>query len=215
MGNPVNLDALKSEQSALARRVSTRDWGGPVRLIAGVDVSYAKDSACAAIVVLDAQTLNVVEKAHCVSQPVFPYIPQFLAYRELPLLDEVIRQLTSKPDLFFYDGNGMLHKRRCGAASHFGVTHDVPVIGCSKNPALPLEKIAGDRGAVADIELEGNRVGVQLITQDKLKPIYVSVGHMVSLSRAIEEVLKFSPKFRIPEPIRQADQLSRSILKNL
>jgi deoxyribonuclease V len=219
-----NLDQLHhkfiEEQNQLAGLVNTADHLHDLQLIAGVDVSYSKDGhkACAAIVLLRAEDGVCVEQVYAIGSPAFPYKPQLLAFRELPLVKQTYEKLTRKPDLFFYDGNGLLHQRKFGAASHFGVKFDVPVIGCAKNPAFPTQRLKGMRGDVAYInhpDLDNDPIGVQLITQDRVKPVYISIGHKVSLDRAIKETLEFSSHYRLPEPIRLADQLSRSILKDI
>ncbi|KZL26482.1 endonuclease V [Pseudovibrio sp. WM33] len=212
-----SLELFLHEQEKLSERIILEDCVNTVNLVAGVDVSYSGDGkhACAVIVVLDAETREVCELVHSIGIPDFPYVPQFLAYREMPLVSEAYGKLSRQPDLFFYDGNGTLHARKCGAASHFGVVFDVPVIGCAKNASTPTTKFSGNRGDHSPILEHGVVLGEQLITQNEVKPLYISVGHKVSLKRSLQETLNFAPDYRLPEPIRQADHLSRSILKSI
>ncbi|KZL14841.1 endonuclease V [Pseudovibrio sp. Ad37] len=212
-----NLKLYLHEQKKLSERVILEDCINAVNLVAGVDVSYSNDGkyACAVIIVLDAETREVCEQVHSIGIPDFPYVPQFLAYREMPLVSEAYCQLSRRPDLFFYDGNGTLHAQKCGAASHFGVVFDVPVIGCAKNASTSITRISGNRGDHSPIIENGTVLGEQLVTQNGVKPLYISVGHKISLKRSIQETLNFAPDYRLPEPIRQADHLSRSILKSI
>ncbi|WP_310622356.1 endonuclease V [Flexibacterium corallicola] len=199
------------EQTTLARHVSCVDEIGALHTVAGMDVSFCPDGTygCAVIVVLGANDLQVRECVAFEGPVTTPYVPQFLGYREIPLLAKAFAQLSAKPDLVIYDGNGLLHARRCGAASQFGVLYDLPVIGCAKSAPVPLLPLQGSRGTKQPILVENRPLGAQLITRDEVKPLFVSIGHKVSLERACNEILRFTPQFRQPEPIRQADQRSR------
>lgn len=202
-------------QQELAKKVETRDRIDHIKLVAGVDVAYAKenDRLVAAVAVLDAMTLELVETATCEQQAQFPYIPGLFSFRELPPLISALAKLKQTPDLIVCDGQGYAHPRRFGLACHLGVLYDVPTIGCGKTRLLGEHTEPGqNRGATAELTENGEAIGCVLRTQDAVKPIYVSIGHRISLNTASEWVLKLSRKYRLPETTRQADQLVRRVL---
>jgi deoxyribonuclease V len=202
-------------QAAWAPRVERADRLGPVRLVAGVDVAYDEhsDEVVAAVAVLDAATLAVVESAAARGHVYFPYLPGLFSFRELPPLIEALAALKCTPDLIVCDGQGLAHPRRFGLACHLGVLFDVPTIGCGKTPLLgpgmTAAEPAASRGAIAALTDGGETVGCTLRTRDGVKPLYVSIGHRISLPTACEWILRLSPKYRLPETTRQADQLVR------
>lgn len=185
-------------------------------LIAGVDVAYddERDLVAAAAVVLDAATLRVVEEATSVGRVSFPYVPGLLAFRELPTVIAALEALRATPGLVVCDGYGLAHPRRFGLACHLGVVTGLPTIGVAKNPfTFVYEEPGGRRGDAAPLRAaDGEVVGRALRTQDGIKPVYVSVGHRVSLDNACDQVLALSPRFRIPETTRHADSLCRRAL---
>nr|WP_106581698.1 endonuclease V [Murinocardiopsis flavida] len=185
-----------------------------VRTVAGLDVGYAPgdDRLVAAVVVLDTATLSTVESVTETGRPEFPYVPGLFAFRELPPLLRALRRLDSEPDLLVCDGFGRAHPRRFGLACHLGVLLDRPVLGVAKSPFVgshgPLDR---SRGAWSPLRADdGAEVGRALRTRDGVKPVYVSVGHRVDLDTGCDLVLRLSPRYRQPEPIRAADRLSRS-----
>lgn len=169
-----------------------------------------RDLVAAAAVVLDAATLEVVEEATAVGHVSFPYVPGLLAFRELPTVLAALDALTTGPGLVVCDGYGLAHPRGFGLACHLGVVTGLPAIGVAKNPfTFTYEEPGARRGdAAALLAADGAEVGRALRTQDGIKPVYVSVGHRVSLDNACAHVLALSPRFRIPETTRHADSLS-------
>lgn len=186
-------------------------------LIAGVDVAYddERDLVAAAAVVLDAATLQVVEEATSVGRVSFPYVPGLLAFRELPTVIAALEALDVAPGLVVCDGYGLAHPRRFGLACHLGVVTGLPTIGVAKNPfTFAYEEPGARRGDAAPLRAaDGDVVGRALRTQDGIKPVYVSVGHRVSLDNACAHALALSPRFRIPETTRHADSLCRRALR--
>lgn len=202
------IASAMSEQARLSLEVEEADRLGEIRRIAGADVAYEKDGErfFAAVVVLDADTLEVVEVARHEGTHPFPYVPGLLSFRELPALLPCFSKLTSPIDLIVCDGNGRVHPRAFGIACHLGVALDVPTIGCAKNLLLgEVGPLATSRGAHAPIVIDGCERGSALRTQDGVKPVYVSVGHRVSLATARELVLRLARDFRLPETTRAAD----------
>ncbi|MEU8774401.1 endonuclease V [Streptomyces sp. NPDC048606] len=186
-------------------------------LVAGVDVAYDddRDLVAAAVVVLDAATLEVVAESTAVGPVSFPYVPGLLAFRELPTLLDALDALAVTPDLVVCDGYGLAHPRRFGLACHLGVVTGLPSMGVAKNPfTFTYEEPAGARGAAAPLLApDGAEVGRALRTRRGVKPVYVSVGHRVSLDNACAHALALSPRFRLPETTRHADSLCRRALR--
>ena len=205
-------------QRELGRRVIRYDdLPSPVRIIAGADVEYDKDSnrITGAIVLLDAATKAVLEVATHVMTATFPYIPGLFSFREMPPLLEAYRKLRLQPDVIVCDGHGLAHPRRFGLACHLGVELNVPTIGCGKTRLVGrYENLALERGATADLldEVTGEVLGVALRTQTGINPLLVSIGHRVSLETATRLVLSMSDAVRLPETTRQADKYAREAL---
>ena len=208
----LSRDAAESLQGALAARVVLEDRFGRIDTVAGLDVAYDKQGnrATAAIAVLRAGDLSVLETRTLDSAIRFPYIPGLLSFRELPAICALLQQVTVTPDLLICDGQGIAHPRRFGLACHLGVMFDVPAIGCAKTPLLGAVcepgLTRGDSTALLD---RGDTVGCVLRTRSGVKPVYVSPGHRISVASACEWVLKLAPRFRLPEPLRLADQAAR------
>jgi deoxyribonuclease V len=188
--------------------VSERDeLPARVRLVAGADVSYDRGSPVlyAALVVLDAETLERVEVAATTGRARFPYVPGYLSFRELPPLLEAFAKLRVRPDLVICDAHGRAHPRRFGLACHLGVALDLPAIGVAKSRLVGEHREPGPRrGAHAVLRDGGEVIGEVLRTQPGVRPVYVSVGHRVSLPTARRLALRFAPRFRLPEPTRAA-----------
>jgi len=191
-----------------------------VKYIAGTDVAYDEESQrmIGAIVVLDAQSLSVIEKQSHEMEITFPYVPGLFSFREIPPIIEAYKKLTTKPDLIVCDGHGIAHPKGVGMATHLGLELVVPTIGCAKKRLLgsyDKEKTAIERGSRQSLIWEGEVIGVALRTQKDVKPMFVSIGHMVDLETAIEWVLKLCPEYRLPETTRQADQLVNQLMKKI
>jgi deoxyribonuclease V len=184
-----------------------------VRTVAGLDVAYADDRLAAAAVVLDAESLEVVEEATFLDRPAFPYVPGLFAFRELPALVGALRRLSVTPDLLVCDGHGIAHPKRFGLACHLGVLTGLPSIGVGKTRLVgSYDEPGGDRGAWSPVSDGGQVVGRVLRTQTGVRPVFVSVGHRADLDTACTLTMKFAPRYRLPETTRRADHLSRETL---
>lgn len=203
-------------QKELALKVESTNSHGGIKLIAGVDVAYIKntDDLIAAVVVLDASNLEVIEQVVIEDKVTFPYIPGLFSFRELPSLIKAFAKLKCTPDLVVCDGHGVAHPRRFGLACHLGVVLDVPAIGCGKSRLLgeheSVEEVRGSKSLLLD---KSELVGHVLRTQENIKPVYVSVGHRIDIDTASEWILKLSPKYRLPETTRMSDQLVKRYAK--
>lgn len=198
-----------ARQEELRGRVVTECRFDAVETVAGVDVGIQGDRARAAVVVLELRTLEVVDQASAVRPVEFPYIPGLLAFRELPGILDAFERLRTRPDLLLVDGHGLAHPRRFGVACHVGVELDLPAIGCGKTRFVGEHKEPGPRKGSRRALLErGEVIGQVLRTRDRVRPIYVSLGHRIDLPSAVRYVLRCCSRYRLPEPIRAADRLA-------
>ncbi len=204
---------LRAIQSELAARVSLTDVADTPRWIAGIDVGLGRFGkiARAAAVLLDARDLLTVAQV-VVEQPIaLPYIPGLLSFRELPSLLEVLAQLPRTPDLILCDGHGIAHPRRFGIAAHLGVATGIACIGVAKSILLGRhDPLADDKGARAPFRIDDELVGAALRSRAGSRPLIVSPGHRVSIDAAAEQVMALVTRYRLPEPTRLADRLSKA-----
>ncbi len=196
-------------QLRLAERVSRENGNITPRFIVGVDISTGKngDMAKGAAVVLSYPELKVVETEVVQERLSFPYIPGYLSFREAPIILAALERLTITPDLILVDGQGIAHPRRLGLASHLGLFLDTPTIGCAKSRLCGSHDIPGDEpGEYAEIRDNEEIIGAALRTKRGVKPVYVSIGHQINLSAAINQVMNCCRGDRLPEPTRLAHQ---------
>ncbi|MEU3606389.1 endonuclease V [Streptomyces sp. NPDC035033] len=217
-GWPADEETALDVQRALRGRLVLGEEGPPPGEghVTGLDVAYDddRDLVAAAAVVLDAGTLEVVEEATAVGRVSFPYVPGLLAFREVPTVLAALDALTADPGVLVCDGYGLAHPRRFGLAAHLGVLTGRVSIGVAKNPfTFSYGRPGPRRGDFAPLLADGEEVGRALRTQDGVKPVFVSVGHRISLANACAHVLALSPRYRIPETTRHADGLCRRALK--
>ena len=186
-----------------------------MRTVAGVDVAYDKHSnkLVAAVVVLDYETLKIVAQASAQDVEKFPYVPGLFSFRELPAIALALEQLDVAPDLIVCDGQGIAHPRRFGLACHLGILFDIPTIGCGKTRLLGEEdELERKRGNAVPLRDGEEVIGNVVCTQDGIKPLYVSVGHRLSLLTASKMIVHLARDYRLPETTRQADQLVKKIM---
>ncbi|MBW8268553.1 deoxyribonuclease V [Caldovatus aquaticus] len=217
--HPPDLDAARAAQRAMAERVIAEDAHGPVARLGGADTSAERfdpeGRVHAALVTLDAATLAPLAEAGATGIAAFPYIPGFLGFREVPTLLAAWARLDPRPDLVMVDGHGVAHPRGLGIASHFGVLLDVPTIGVAKSVLVgaPEEEVGPAPGARANLVWRGRVIGVALRTRARARPVYVSVGHRVSLEGAVAWVLRACAGrgYRLPEPTRLAHRAANRV----
>jgi deoxyribonuclease V len=183
---------------------------GSVRphLVAGVDASYPEGRAWGAIVVT--RDLEPVEEVTAELPLTFPYVPGLLSFRELPVLLAAWKKLRTRPHAVIFDGQGLAHPRRFGIAPHLGVLLDLPTVGCAKSRLIgTYEEPAATRGSWSPLRDRKETIGAVIRTQTHTSVVYVSIGHRVSLPTAIRIVLACAPRYRLPDPQRWADRLSK------
>ena len=186
-----------------------------VETVAGVDVAYDKNShrLVAAVAVLDAVSLAVVQVAAYHGEATFPYVPGLFSFRELPAILRALEKLITPPDLIICDGQGLAHPRRFGLACHLGVVTGIATIGCAKTRLLgTYSPVAEPRGSYTNLIDADQIVGRVVRTQLSKNPVFVSIGHKVSLDTATKWVVQTAPHYRLPETTRIADQAVKTLL---
>jgi len=214
-------DLTPSEAIALQKRLASQVIlkGEPrnVRLIAAADVAFvdrpyrrSPTLARAAVVLMSYPELEIVEH-HVIEAPVtFPYVPGLLSFREIPVLSQALAQLQGKPDLLLVDGHGYAHPRCFGLACHLGLLTGLPTIGVAKSRLCgEYAEPALDAGATSELTLSGELIGLVVRTRAGVRPVFVSTGHRIGLRAAAEWVIRLCNGYRLPEPIRLADRLSK------
>ncbi len=208
----IPLETLKRKQEALARRVRLEPLPRVPESLAGVDVSYSRSlqRMVAVVVVFRWPGLEPVAEAWAVAPVRFPYVPTFLSFRELPVVLQAVRKLPRWPDLFLVDGQGIAHPRRLGIAAHLGVLLDRPTVGVAKHRLIgTYEEPPNPAGSAVPLMDQGEQVGWVVRTRSRVKPVFVSPGHRITLQESLQWVLATCRGFRLPEPLRRADHRSR------
>lgn len=198
-------------QRELASQVVTGDDLRPVQWVAGVDVGFECQNAVAraAVVVLRYPSLEVVAQQVARRPAEFPYVPGLLSFRELPVIFAALENLKPWPDVFLCDGQGMAHPRRFGIACHLGVMLNRPAVGVAKTRLVGSHtEVPDQRGAWVPLLDRGETIGAVLRTRPGTRPLYISVGHRVSLGTALELVMACTGRYRLPETTRQAHRLA-------
>lgn len=208
---PTDIGEARSLQQRLRRQVETCDRFGAIRRVAGVDIGLDRHTqrAHAAVVVLDYADCQPLEQATAHRPLRLPYIPGYLSFREAPSIMAALEKLTAPPDLIICDGQGIAHPRRFGLACHIGLLTDIPTIGAAKSRLIGRYREPGpDKGDWSELEDGDETVGAVLRTRHRVRPIFVSVGHRLSLDSARRMVLACCRKYRLPETTRAADRLA-------
>jgi deoxyribonuclease V len=214
---PTTLEEAQAIQERLRAQVITYDDFAAIRTVAGVDAGYEGDPtaeseqvlARAAIVVLAYPSLEPLDYVVARRPAPFPYVPGFLSFREAPAVLAALDELRLRPDLLICDGQGIAHPRRFGIAAHVGLLAGLPSIGCAKSLLTGRHDPVPDvRGAHVPLTYRGEQIGAVLRTRVGVKPLYISVGHRVSLPTALDIVMACVTKYRLPETTRAADGLA-------
>lgn len=201
-------------QQRLRSQVITERLSKPVRFVAGCDISFDKgsDVVYAGVVVLKLPELVEVARGTAVTKVIFPYIPGLLSFRESPAVLEAWNHLDTVPDVIMVDGQGFAHPRRFGIACHLGLLLDLPSIGCAKSLLVgKFEEPAPEAGSYSPLVDREETLGVALRTEDRVSPVFISIGHRVTLEDAIRLVMTCTKGYRIPEPTRQAHLLVNAL----
>lgn len=196
-------------QKNLRNKLSIVALEKPVRTIAGADISLSlySDTVYAGIVILSYPELQVVAYSLVKGNTTFPYVPGYLAFREIPSILKAFEQIPVKPDVIMFDGNGILHKRRMGIASHFGVLTDTVTMGCAKKKLAGLYTEPGEtKGQYTSVTDSGETIGFAVRSKNNVKPVFISPGHQMSLQDSLDIAFQCIGKHRLPEPTRKAHE---------
>lgn len=210
---PTTAEAAIALQKQLQPQIITADQLNSTHYVAGADAGFEADGTItrAAVVILRFPDLQVVEQAIARQPTTFPYIPGLLSFREIPTILKAFEQIQTVPDLVLCDGQGIAHPRRLGIASHLGLWLNLPTIGVAKSRLTGHHEAVPDyKGAWVPLEDRGHTIGAVLRSRVNTKPLYISIGHRISLLTAIDYVLRCTPKYRLPETTRYADKLASS-----
>lgn len=198
-------------QRELAERVETKAPPGfNPRIVVGLDAAFPKGGreCVAAAVAWSVPERRVLEERWVRRPLTFPYVPGLLSFREAPAALAALTELETPADALLADGHGLAHPRRFGLACHLGVLTGIPAVGCAKSVLVGVHgEVAPSRGSQAPLEHCGERIGTVLRTRDRVRPVFVSIGHRMDLESAVGLVLACALGFRLPEPVRRADRL--------
>jgi len=203
----VSTERARALQRQLRERLRVEPLPNSIDRVAGADVSFARgsDEVFAAVVALDAETLDPVSVGRARGEAAFPYVPSYLSFREAPFVLAAFEELERSPDVLLCDGHGYAHPRRFGLACHVGVWLDVPTVGVAKNVLVgEFASPATEKGSRTELLDDGEAIAYALRTRTDVQPVFVSVGHRTTLDDAAELTLSVAPRYKIPEPIRAA-----------
>src|SRR4030042_3820204 len=197
----VSVEKLEKEQIELAKKVIKRDGFSKLQLIGGLDIGFRNDKILCSIVLCGYNDMQILEQHVSEKDCKIRYIPGFRAQSELSVMADVYNKLKQKPDVLLINASGVLHPRKCGLASHLGITLDQPVIGITKTLLCGKNK-------EGYIILNEEVVGRAVFINEKTKPLFVSVGHKVSLDKSVEIIKNcMRASHKMPEPLHLAQKL--------
>lgn len=222
----MNIEDLERQQLELSKKLILEDTKPieNIRLVAGIDTTYTDiwtnpTVAISSIVVLDIENnFKEVEIVFAEKEIDFPYIPTFLAYRELPSILEAYKKLKTKPDAFLVDGMGILHPRKMGIASHFGVITGEISVGIGKSKLVGNFEMPENKPfSYKPIFVNKGKRGYILRVKKNTNPIFISPGNKISVDSSLQLALKCIGRYKLPEPVRLAhnhlQEYRRKILK--
>ncbi|MBI3771582.1 MAG: deoxyribonuclease V [Gammaproteobacteria bacterium] len=206
--SPKQAIALQKE---LAANIITHDCFPTPATVAGVDVGFENNGtiARAAVAILSFPELNLLDYAIARRPATFPYIPGLLSFREIPVILDALKQIQRLPELILVDGQGLAHPRRLGIACHLGLCTDIATIGVAKTRLVGIHVPCPEqRGTWTKLIDKGEIIGAVLRSRAGTKPLYISIGHKISLATAIHYVMACTTRFRLPETTRWAHRLA-------
>ncbi|WP_372770264.1 deoxyribonuclease V [Pseudoalteromonas sp.] len=211
---PGSVAKAKEIQQQLAKQVVISSFQGDIKYIAGIDVAFPNSGKTtrAAVVLLEYPSLRLVEQVVHESPTVIPYIPGVLSFREGEVVLKALEKLVKRPDLLMFDGQGVAHPLGLGIASHVGVVLNMPTIGIAKSCLIgDYNEPEQFKGATTDLVVRGQHCGYVVRSRTNVKALFISPGHLITKEQALSLALECITKFRLPEPTRLADKLSKSL----
>ena len=211
-----SVEKAHKMQQCLSEKLSFEDkLPDVIKYVAGVDVAYIEGNSIGAVAVLDFSTMSTVEFQISHVKTCCPYVPTLLSFREIPAAVSAIKKLHVIPDVFLVDGQGFAHPFGLGFASHLGLILEKPTVGVAKSLLCGKTEKDSPEEQVRFLKMRKKVVGAEVVTRLGIKPVYVSVGHKISLDSAVKLVLYCSKNYRLPEPIRRAHTIAKKEKKNL
>ncbi len=222
----VKISDARDIQSQLRRQVILTPLSDPIRTIAAVDVSYTWwDKIGYAVLGIFSVINDNGNEAFTIKEELiktridsvnFPYVPGYFSFREIPILLPLFEKTGTKIDLIIVDGQGIAHPRGMGLASHLGLLFDVPSIGCAKSKLIGEYSEPGmHKGDYSDLHIKNRIVGAVLRSKEKCRPLFVSPGYKCTIEDARKMILKLCSKYRLCEPIRRVDGISKTLRKSM
>lgn len=196
-------------QNQLRNNIQLQPLRKEIQTIAGADISLNRFSEIiyAGIVLLRYEDMQPLAYSLVKGMTRFPYIPGFLAFREVPALVQALEQMKVKPDMIMVDGHGIAHPRRMGIAAHFGSLVNMPTLGCAKKKLFgKYQEPAITKGAVEPIMDKEEMIGYALRSKDKVKEVFISPGNKMSMEDSLRIAMHCVGKYRLPEPTRRAHE---------
>jgi deoxyribonuclease V len=212
---PGSVKKAREYQRQLAKKVRLVPLHKSIKIIAGIDVAFPQRGAVtrAAIVLLNYPSLKMIEKVVWEQPTHLPYIPGVLSFREGPAILNALNELTIEPDLLMFDGQGITHPLGLGIASHIGVLVNKPTIGIAKSVLVGDFNEPGlDKGNTEPVFIKEKCVAYMLRSRSKVKPIIIAPGHLITKEQALQLTISCLSRYRLPEPTRLADKLSKNQL---
>ncbi|KLO24181.1 endonuclease V [Marinitoga sp. 1197] len=199
-------------QKNLSKKINLKKLTKTPEIVAGVDLSFFKDYGIAIIIEIN-RDFKEIELVYHYQKVEFPYIPGLLAFRELPIFIEAWKKLKTKPDLVFFDGQGIAHPRKMGIATHASFFINIPTIGVAKSRLFGnYIEPCFEKGCSSYLfDKEKSKIGIVLRTRDNVKPVFVSPGNYITLEETKNITLQYTTKYKIPEPTRLAHIYSQKI----
>lgn len=207
-----NISEAKNIQENLKKKIKISPLEKAPTYIAGVDAAFWQDKIITVAAFYSYPELSHIEDTYAIEKIVFPYIPGFLSFREGHSILAALRKSAIRPDVILFDGQGIAHPRGIGIASHIGVLLNIPSIGCAKSRLVgEYEEPDEKKGSFSNLIYKGESVGIVLRTRTSVKPLFVSPGHMIDIDSSLKIVMNCISHFRMPEPLRRADRLSKKL----
>jgi len=213
---PRDRERIREIQEEVRKRLRIMPLKRPPSLIAGVDASFFDDRIACAASLFGFPSLEHLEDSAVVTEAAFPYITGLLSFREGPAVIKALKGLTKRPDLLIFDGQGIAHPKGLGIAAFMGALLDMPSIGAAKTRLVGEYKEPGMmRGERSPLIYNGVEVGAVVRTRDNVRPLFISPGHLIDIEGSVRIVLASASRYRLTEPIRHADMLSKRMKREM
>jgi deoxyribonuclease V len=206
------VEQLKETQDKLRHQIQLTPLPSNITTIAGCDSAFVGDQILSVFVVFSFPELKELEVQYHVSPTSLPYIPGFLAFREIPNLLLAFKKLSHQPEVIMVDGHGISHPRRMGIATHLGILTQIPTIGIAKKKLVGKYLVPDEKkGSYTPLHHQDDHIGFALRSRAGVKPIFVSPGHLCDHDSALELTLNTLDKYKLPKPTMIADKYSKQL----